>query len=88
MWREVISPLFLTLTLDEGEWSVSHPCNFNLAEVIHGTHWLGSWVGPRARLAVMNLIKFLPMPGIEPQASSPLLYQLYNTQSRAQKNRA
>jgi hypothetical protein len=29
-------PLFLTSTLDGGEWSVSHPCCFTL-----GTHWIG-----------------------------------------------
>jgi len=35
----------LTLALDGGEWSSSHPSNRNLS-----THWIGGWMVPRAGL--------------------------------------
>jgi hypothetical protein len=41
-----IDPLFLTLALDGGEWSVSRPRHFTLGERSPGTHWTGDWVGP------------------------------------------
>jgi len=41
---------FLTLVLDEGEWSASRPGRFTRRERAPGTHWLGGWVGSRAGL--------------------------------------
>jgi hypothetical protein len=32
-----------------------------------GTHWIGSWVGPRAGLDVTEKRKILPLPGMEPR---------------------
>jgi hypothetical protein len=32
------------------EWSASRPCRFTPRERATGTHWIGSWVGPRAVL--------------------------------------
>jgi hypothetical protein len=46
MWRSgVRAPSFLTKALDECEWPASRPW-----ETALGTHWIGSWVGPRAGL--------------------------------------
>jgi hypothetical protein len=45
-----IAPSFLTLTLDGGEWSASHPGRFIPGERTPGTYWKGSRVGPRASL--------------------------------------
>jgi hypothetical protein len=36
--------------LDGGEWSASRPSRFTPREKAPGTHWIGSWVGPRAVL--------------------------------------
>jgi hypothetical protein len=41
---------FLTSALDGGEWSASRPGRFTLSERAPGTHWIGSWVGPRTVL--------------------------------------
>jgi hypothetical protein len=40
----------LTLALDGGEWSASHPGCFTPKERAPGTHWIGGWVGPSAVL--------------------------------------
>jgi hypothetical protein len=40
----------LTLTLYEGEWSVSHTGRFILWERALGTHWIGGWLGTSAGL--------------------------------------
>jgi hypothetical protein len=47
--RGGIEPPFLTLALDEGERSASHPGHFTYLDKIP---WypLGGWVGPRAGL--------------------------------------
>jgi hypothetical protein len=37
---------FLSLELDEGEWSASHPSCFTAGDSAPTTHWLGGWVGP------------------------------------------
>jgi hypothetical protein len=42
--------IFLTSALAGGEGSVSHPGLFTSGERAPGTHWIGSWVGPRAGL--------------------------------------
>jgi hypothetical protein len=47
---EVQIHIFLTSALAGGEWSASHPCHFTPGERAPGTHWIGSWVGPRTGL--------------------------------------
>jgi hypothetical protein len=47
---EGIVPPFLTLALDGGKWSASHPGRFTPGEIAAGSHWIGGWVGPRAGL--------------------------------------
>jgi hypothetical protein len=43
-----IAPLiFFTSVLDGGEWSASRHGRFTPRERAPGTHWIGSWVGPR-----------------------------------------
>jgi hypothetical protein len=39
---------------DGGEWSASRPGRFTLRERALGTHWIGSWVGPRAGLDAVS----------------------------------
>jgi hypothetical protein len=46
--------IFLTSALAGGEWSASGPCRFITEERAPGTHWIGSWVDPRARLDNME----------------------------------
>jgi hypothetical protein len=43
----------LTSTLDGGEWSASRSAHFTLRKRASSTHWIGSWVGPRAVLDVV-----------------------------------
>jgi hypothetical protein len=40
----------LISALDRGEWSASRLGHFAPRERAPGTHWIGSWVGPRAVL--------------------------------------
>jgi hypothetical protein len=69
--------IFLMSALAEGEWSASRPCRFNPRENAPGTHWIGSWVGPRAGLGCVEKRKFLMLPGLELRpACSQLLYRL------------
>jgi hypothetical protein len=51
---EIIAPPFLTWAVDGGEWSTSHPGNFNPGERAPGTHWIGGWVGPTASLDALG----------------------------------
>jgi hypothetical protein len=62
-----IAPPFLTSALDGGEWLASRPGSFTPGERAPGTHWIGSWVGPRAGLDDVEKRKFLTLPGLEPQ---------------------
>jgi hypothetical protein len=57
--------IFLTLALAGGEWSASRPGRFTPAERVPGTHWIGSWVDPRASLDDVEKRKFLTVPGLE-----------------------
>jgi hypothetical protein len=41
---------FLILALDGDERSDSRPCRFTPRKRAPGTHWIGGWVSPRARL--------------------------------------
>jgi hypothetical protein len=44
---------------------------FTPGETAPSTHWIGSWVGPKADLKVVEKIKILPLPVFKPQPSSP-----------------
>jgi hypothetical protein len=59
--------IFLTLALVGGEWSASRPGCFT-----PGTHWIGSWVDPRASLDDMEKIldpTRTPNSAVQPVAS-------------------
>lgn len=45
---EVQLPSLLMLALDEGKWSASQVSGFTHVEKSNTTHWIGSFVGPRA----------------------------------------
>jgi len=49
---------FISLALDRGEWSASHPGRFTPRERAPGTHLLG-WVGPRAGLDLVERRKII-----------------------------
>jgi hypothetical protein len=67
---EVTAPSLLTWALDGVEGSFSRPGHFNSGEIVLATHWIGDWVGPRARLDAVGK-ENLVLPGIEPLPSSP-----------------
>jgi hypothetical protein len=53
-----IAPPFLTSELDGSEWSASRKTLFTA-----GTHWIGSWVGPRAGLEAMKKTQICVITG-------------------------
>jgi hypothetical protein len=55
----------LTSALVGGEWSVSRPGRFTPAERAPDTHWIGSWMEPRASLDDVKKRRFLTLPGLE-----------------------
>jgi hypothetical protein len=57
--------VFLTSRLVGGEWSASLPNCFTPWERVHGTHWIGGWVGLRASLDDMEKREFLTLLGLE-----------------------
>jgi hypothetical protein len=75
------APPHLTLALDGSEWSASHPCCFSSRETVHGMHFIGGWVGPRANLDVIEKGKISLLPArnwtLIPQSPSP--YPSYYT---------
>jgi hypothetical protein len=55
IWRRVsIVPLFLTLAVNEDEWSASRPGHFTPGERAPGTHSIGGKVRPRASLDIVE----------------------------------
>jgi hypothetical protein len=57
----------LTSAVDGGEWSASRLDRFTTRERTSRTHWIGGWVGPRARSGRGGEDKYSqPPPGIEP----------------------
>jgi hypothetical protein len=66
-----VAPPFFTLALDGGELSASRLCRYTLRQRAPGTHWIGSWVCPRAGLDAGEETTILTLPGIEPWPSSP-----------------
>jgi hypothetical protein len=68
--------IFLSSALDGSEWSASRSGRFT-----PGTHWIGDWVAPRARLDAVEKRKFLTLPGLQLRpvgrpARSQQLYRL------------
>jgi hypothetical protein len=59
------STFFLTSALVGDEWSASRPGRFTLGERAPGTHWVGGWVDPRARLDDVEKRKFLTLQELE-----------------------
>jgi hypothetical protein len=57
--------VYLTSVLVGGEWSASRPGRLTLGVRAPGTHWIGSWVGPRAGLDDVEKRKFFTLPGLE-----------------------
>jgi hypothetical protein len=69
---EVKIHAFLNSALDGVEWLALRPSSFTHKERAPGTHWIGSWVGPRADLDVVVKRK-IPNPcrDSNPRSSSP-----------------
>jgi hypothetical protein len=59
---DVLSHVFLTSALVEGEWSASRPGRFTSDERASGTHWVGRWMDPNAGLNYMEKWKLLTLP--------------------------
>jgi hypothetical protein len=79
-WRRMVEWMYrstfswpLTSALVGGEWSNSRPGRFTPGERTIGTHWIGGWMGPRARLDDMENRKFLILP--EPRTPIPRIVQ-------------
>jgi hypothetical protein len=78
---DVYIHIFLTSVLAVGEWSASRLGRFTPGKRANGTHWIGSWVDPRAGLDDVEKRKFSTLPGLELQTlgrrtSSQSLYRL------------
>jgi hypothetical protein len=58
-----IAQTFLTSALDGREWSVSRPGCFTPGESSLGTHWIGGYLGPRARWELWSTDKSLAPAG-------------------------
>jgi hypothetical protein len=69
---EVCLHTFLTLALDGGECSASHPGRFTPTERSPGTHRKGGWVGPRAVLDAVVKRK-IPSPRRESNPRTPIV---------------
>jgi hypothetical protein len=65
MEMDVYIHIFLISALIGGEWLVSRSCRFTPLERAPGTHSVGGWVNPRARLEDVEKRKFLTLPGLE-----------------------
>jgi hypothetical protein len=61
-----MAPPFLTSALDGGEWLDSLPGPLYPRINSHRVRFIGNWMGPEARLGVMEK-SLLPLPGIEPR---------------------
>jgi hypothetical protein len=66
-----IAPLFLSSTLDGGEWQASRPSRFIPGEIAPGIHWPGGWLCPKAGLGAVEKKKALSFLEIEHWSSSP-----------------
>jgi hypothetical protein len=73
MWRSGgIAPPPLTSAIDRGERSASRHDRFTLGKRAPGAHFIAGCVGSRAGLGRCGEEEsLLPLPGTEPQQSSP-----------------
>jgi hypothetical protein len=71
-----MAPPFLISAQDGGELSALRPGHFTPGEIAPGTHYIGDWVDPRARLDPAEKRKSLPLPIIEPRLLNPSRYRL------------
>jgi hypothetical protein len=76
VWEYRLSPPFLTLARDGGEWSASRPCRFTPKVKALGTHWIGGWAGTRAGLGPVQKRKKIHWRESNPSRHfcSPLFY--------------
>jgi hypothetical protein len=77
----IIAPLHsLISALDRSEWSASRLGCFTPRETAPDTHWIGSWVGPRADLdAMVKRKNSLLLQGLETPITQ-LVVERYNTE--------
>jgi hypothetical protein len=71
--REILIHVFITLELNGGKWSASHPGHLTPEETESGTHWIGDWVDPRADMDAVksnNLLLLLGNKSLIPCPSS------------------
>jgi hypothetical protein len=59
----------LTSALAGGEWSASRPGRFTSGERTPGTHWIGGWVDPRAKLDDVEKRTFMTIRTRTPTSS-------------------
>jgi hypothetical protein len=78
----IASP-FLTSALDGQEWQASRTGQVNLEEAAPGTHWLGVWVASGLFWTLWSREKYFVPAENRLRTSSPSLYQLSYTGSRA-----
>jgi hypothetical protein len=71
-WR--YSFTIIDLALDGSEWTASRPGRFTPREIALSTHWIGSWVSPRADLNILEKRKILSLPGFKPYTLSPIAH--------------
>jgi hypothetical protein len=57
---DILSHIFFTSALAEGEWSASRPGHFIPVERALSTHWIRDWVELIARLDDVQKTKFVP----------------------------
>jgi hypothetical protein len=55
---DVQTHVFFNSALVGNKWSASRPDRFTCKERASGTHWVGGWVGPKARLNDAEKRKF------------------------------
>jgi hypothetical protein len=67
-----IAPHILTSALDGGEWLGSRPGRLTPRERAPGTHWIGSWVGPKAVLDTV-VKRTIPSPCWESSPRTPII---------------
>jgi hypothetical protein len=66
-----MTPPFLTSSLDTVVWAHSWTCHITIGETSSGTNCIGSWVGPRAGLDIMDKRKsFVPAGNLTPTPPS------------------
>jgi hypothetical protein len=55
----------MTSALVGGEWSATHPSNFNLKERFSGTHCIEGWLGSRIGLDNVEKREISPLPRLK-----------------------